>query len=585
VSEVVVCSFHSADDYYRRHGDELRRSLAALGVDHVVREVQVPSGRDWADVCRMKVPFLAEVCRDFPDRRVIWIDADCRLTELPDFVSSSTADVIGFQRGFAPALSIGYGSRTRFWEPCFWGVAPTEQARAMVRLAAETEARSTLKATDDYFFEEAWRTLADDLTFQVIPSSCAIGRGGTGERQPFFVFGASGNVDEFKNRVVQHQGGSSTRLRHRLVRSSKRVLARLPDPLARDVLRTADRIGLTGRLVAPANPGATRQRRAVVNATLRAGFDGDVDTLERTAARLVDLGAPTPGETATVAAARSFAVYAASPSTTTVPLAWWARPFPGNFGDWLSPLVVADVGDARVTYVSPTAATSQPHLVAVGSIGRFVKPSSVVVGTGLSSTEHHLDPDADYVSLRGPLTAQHLQSCGGPVVDSFGDPAIILSRLLPVDRRRRNGRRVLVRHLQHARLPVRVPDGMDELRLGLSHPDLIAAFVSRLAEYDQVVTSALHVLIACQSYGIPCALVSFEGFERAVHGTGIKYRDYALGAGVEVVEPTPVPLDLRDAALADLVRDERVSEQAKDAVEDALREALARLEKARGTGA
>jgi hypothetical protein len=60
-----------------------------------------------------------------------------------------------------------------------------------------------------------------------------------------------------------------------------------------------------------------------------------------------------------------------------------------------------------------------------------------------------------------------------------------------------------------------------------------------------VITSAMHVMITCHSYGIPCALVTFEGYEENVHGSGIKYEDYALGAGVEVMEPAVMPLDLR----------------------------------------
>ena len=93
--------------------------------------------------------------------------------------------------------------------------------------------------------------------------------------------------------------------------------------------------------------------------------------------------------------------------------------------------------------------------------------------------------------------------------------------------------------------------------------------------YDRVVTSAMHVLIACQSYGIPCALVVFEGHLSAVSGNGMKYSDYSLGAGLDPIDPAPVPLDLREVAIADLVRDEAVSEDKKDEVEDALRRAVA----------
>ena len=58
---------------------------------------------------------------------VFWIDVDCRITHLPDYVRDSTADLIGFQRSFRSPLQIGYHNRTRFWEPSFWGVNATVQ--------------------------------------------------------------------------------------------------------------------------------------------------------------------------------------------------------------------------------------------------------------------------------------------------------------------------------------------------------------------------------------------------------------------------------------------------------------------------
>jgi hypothetical protein len=96
-------------------------------------------------------------------------------------------------------------------------------------------------------------------------------------------------------------------------------------------------------------------------------------------------------------------------------------------------------------------------------------------------------------------------------------------------------------------------------------------------QYDQVVTSAMRVTITCQSYGIPCALVSFEGAEENVHGTGIKYEDYALGAGVEVMNPTVVPVDLRSFDYQSLVRTIEVSAAKKAEVREATREALSRF--------
>ena len=69
-SKIVVCSFYTADDYYRQHGERLAKNLSALGVEVVLREIQKKDGEDWADICRKKVPFIAEVCQMHPDKKV-----------------------------------------------------------------------------------------------------------------------------------------------------------------------------------------------------------------------------------------------------------------------------------------------------------------------------------------------------------------------------------------------------------------------------------------------------------------------------------------------------------------------------------
>jgi hypothetical protein len=371
-----------------------------------------------------------------------------------------------------------------------------------------------------------------------------------------------------------------------VVRVGKKTLAKLPAGWRRQIIAIADKSGATAVLVSggPGTPQATpggpspKQRKALVNKVLRGGLDGDLGALESAREQLQGLGVLTRDEEGTVGAARSFAAYSTGRSSEApIHLTWWARPFPGNYGDWLSPLLVGHYTDRRLIFQSPTAAwlTSDRHLVGVGSIGRFVKPNSVVVGTGLSSDEYQLDPAATYISLRGPMSAEHLRSCGGPTVESFGDPAAVLSRVIPVSRGTTNGRTAFVRHHKHRNLPVQLPAGYDELEVLVSHPDEIRTFVTRLAEYDQVITSAMHVLITCQSYGIPCALVVFEGYLDAVSGNGMKYTDYSLGVDLGPLTPTPVPLDLRTADLQSHVVDARISEAKMDEVEDALRRAVA----------
>ena len=598
--DVVVCSFHTPDEYYTAHADRLRATLERLGIAHVISTVEKAPDQDWADICRKKVAFLADACDAHPEARVFWIDVDCSLLSLPDYVTRSTADLVGFQRGFGSPLGIGYGQRTRFWEPCFFGIGATAGGRAFVRTARTLEADATLKATDDYFFEESWRANARDLTFQLLPSTAALHRVDPADPSPvppFFSFGSSGKVAEFKDKVVQHGGITddrvplSRRLRGTGLRAAKRVERALPVPLAGRIRRAADGAGLTqaltggdldnGRLASAGITSPHRQR--LVTAMVMAGQRGDADAVDSAFGRLSTMGAPNGAEISARRAADAFLAYARSdhdpadggPSGHPVTLAWWVRPFPGNFGDWLSPLLVQHVSGAPVRYQSLTSASRSSHLVAVGSVGRFIKPSSVVVGTGISDTDVELDPRASYHGLRGPITAQVLRSGGGPAIDCFGDPGVLLRRALPITRESTNGRFALIRHFTHVGMPLQLPEDVDELDVLVSHPARIRGLLDQLAAYDGVITSAMHVMIAAHSYGIPCALVTFEGLESAVHGSGIKYRDYALGAEVGCHEPVVVPADLRRTDLRAMLHLERTPEHVLDRVEQALRAAVA----------
>ena len=587
--DIVVCSFYTDDDYYRGHAATLRNTLDRLGLVHELEEIHKPEGADWADMTRRKIGILAEACDRHPDKKVFWIDVDCSLLSLPDHVADFTADIVGFQRGFSTPLSIGYANRTRFWEPCFFGISTSAAARRFIADADRFERDATIKATDDYFFEESWRANAERLSFQVLPSASVLSKANAESGViPFFSFGSSGNVEEFKHKVVQHKGvdgvGGLTittqplrRPLRRALQGAKKVERALPPTVRRPARRLVDQVGLTHLLTRGGAVGQagspTAQRTRIVRHMIGASQRGDLTAVYDAYDRLQASGILTPGETAAKQVADAFGHYATlAPGQDPVRLTWWARPFPGNFGDWLSPLVVSQVSGRSVQYVPPTAPTHSTHLVSVGSIGRFIMPRSIVVGTGVSSTDIELDPKARYLSVRGPVTAQLLRDSGGPDVESFGDPGALLSRILPVDRGVTNGRTLLVRHFKHANVPLALPDDMDETSVQMSHPGDIEALVRSLNLYDRVVTSAMHVMIACHSYGIPVALIGFEGLEGAVHGTGVKYGDYCRGVGLgSVYEPQRVGFDLRTVDLDSITSQERISESVLDDIEQAVR--------------
>lgn len=577
-SNVIVCSFYTADDYYRAHGERLAKNLEALGVEYVLREIEKKEGEDWADICRKKVPFLAEVCAANPDKRVFWMDVDCLILEMPDYIFNSTADIVGFQRGYSSPLAIGYDRRARFWEPSFWGVNTTPLARKMIADAAAIEKSSTVKATDDYFMEEAWRANCDNMTFQMIPSNAVVGMGtaNVDSRGAFFKFGSSGNVAEFKGKVEQHSGNKKG-LKKRALKLAKNLEQKLPPATSNRLRLIADTIGITGILTSSkANP-ETQERNALLTKIQESAQAGESTKFAESKSLFEEKYLLTQAETNSIASANSFFYYASKPSNESVHLAWWAKPFPGNFGDWLSPLIVSHYTEKKVIFQVPVRLAARAHMIGLGSIGRFIKPNSVVVGTGISTDELTLAKSATYVSVRGPVTARVVKESGGPDITSFGDPGVLISRIFPVERAKTNGRVALVRHFTHKPIPVVTPENMDELDVFMSHPDQIKALVEALNQYDRVVTSAMHIFITCQSYGIPCALITFEGFEDSVHGNGIKYGDYAQGVGLESISPVPVGLNLTKIDFDNFTTDHQISNSKLDEVEQAILKGLSYL--------
>ena len=200
-----------------------------------------------------------------------------------------------------------------------------------------------------------------------------------------------------------------------------------------------------------------------------------------------------------------------------------------------------------------------------------------MVGTGVSDQEITMSKSADYVSVRGPLTAETIKSSGGPEITSFGDPGLVISEVMPIKRTKTSGKIALVRHFTHASIPLTLPDNIEELDVLVGSPETIKEFLTKLNKYDAVITSAMHVMIACQSYGIPCGLITFKGHEENVHGTGVKYIDYAKGAGVKVLKPKPVGADFSKFDYKKLIHDIKVSEEKKQEVIGHIKQGLNKL--------
>ena len=250
-----------------------------------------------------------------------------------------------------------------------------------------------------------------------------------------------------------------------------------------------------------------------------------------------------------------------------IKLLWADGPAPGNFGDWLSPYLVKKLTSRRIELINDYGSTKQKHLVVIGSLAPAINNSSFVLGAGAATRDMLMNPRAQYFSVRGPYTAKILQNSGGPIVKDYGDLGFIMSRIYKPKQLELTANLVLVRHMNHAHVPLTLPKNVLEISIALASTEDIETFVDILFSVGKVVTSAMHCFIVCQSYGIPCALVNFIELSNAVYGDGIKYTDAMAGAGLVEKQLPRISLFDEFKNVDDLIFDELIESAQIDRIE------------------
>lgn len=221
------------------------------------------------------------------------------------------------------------------------------------------------------------------------------------------------------------------------------------------------------------------------------------------------------------------------------PLLLYWMPSP-NFGDALSPWLVRAISGESPTYVDADVPLRK-YLV-TGSILNHATETAVVWGAGLANLEHAVHPHAHLYAVRGPLSRMRARACGTPCPDVYGDPALLLPRLLPRAPKPRYDFGVALHFLQrhlvagHA-FPANV------LEIDLLAP--VEQVVEQLLSCRRIVSSALHPIIVAHAYGIPAAWVELA--EPQIGGDGMKFVDHALSVGLSDCAPVRIQAPVRDA--------------------------------------
>lgn len=208
----------------------------------------------------------------------------------------------------------------------------------------------------------------------------------------------------------------------------------------------------------------------------------------------------------------------------------WASSKP-NFGDWLSPEIVAHLSGRKVEHSS----IDKCDILAVGSLLQrvkegFFKRQINVWGTGYIDQPEQKKSRHIYHAVRGKQSAAAIKNAQ---IDSFGDPGLLVDQ-------------IYTKSVTTKRLGI-VPHYKDQdnaflkrLATETDNTVVIDVFespkqvVEKITQCEFVVSSSLHGLIIADAFGIPNQWLQVSD---NVRGNGWKFADYYSVFGIESPKP------------------------------------------------
>lgn len=199
---------------------------------------------------------------------------------------------------------------------------------------------------------------------------------------------------------------------------------------------------------------------------------------------------------------------------------WYRKPKPGNFGDILTPLILAAYG-YNIEHAMPDAA----DYVMVGSIAKIILPRHTVLGSGVMTADPALCSTANWLWARGPRTRRAVLANGGHCPEVYGDPALLLPRIIPATAEKKYQIGIVPHYVDYAQVLESYP-GYRVINLLNSDP---RAVIKEITECEQIISSSLHGIVAAHAYGIPAAWVKFSD---KLAGDDTKFHDHYESIGL-----------------------------------------------------
>lgn len=208
---------------------------------------------------------------------------------------------------------------------------------------------------------------------------------------------------------------------------------------------------------------------------------------------------------------------------------WWPRePKPGNVGDIITPVIISKLSQHKAKWVSLDS--NRDMLLSTGSIlNKAISEKFTVWGSGamrLADIEK-VSPDANILSVRGPLTQELIYSKFAKTVDVLGDPALLVPLFFSPSVNKKYEYGIIPHYVDYKEVKKKYQKYKHIKVIDVLNADPLKT-ITEIMECEKTISSSLHGIIFSNAYKIPSCWVKFSD---RLKGDGTKFRDYLLYCG------------------------------------------------------
>lgn len=255
------------------------------------------------------------------------------------------------------------------------------------------------------------------------------------------------------------------------------------------------------------------------------------------------------------------AQYLLTPKDERIVLSVWIRHcgshvFQNNWGDDINYHFFSLLSGKKIFGYSslfPWAIRNAENFTCIGSlIDSFCHQNTTVWGSGVlhGDSSLHIKPTR-VCAVRGPLSRQFLLDNGVNCPEIYGDPALLLPRIVKCDTEKKY-RLGIIPIMSDIHQPVLSKFAEDESVkiIDMTNYGDWHSVIYDICSCEFIVSSSLHGLIVADAYNIPNARIIFN--EKSYAGGDFKYHDYFLSVSRDIRKPLSVN---QSTTISDLIEE------------------------------